>query len=361
MSEQTFEQMLEESFKNIHTGEVVEGTVLSVTPDEVAVNIGYKSDGIITKNEYTNDSSADLTTLVKEGDKINVKVLKLNDGDGQVLLSYKRILSEKVSAVLEEAFNNQTVLTSTVTEVVKGGIKVIVDDVAVFIPASLATDGFGKHDLSDMAGQEVSFVMSEFNPKKRRYIGDCKSVILKEKAALRDQVMSKISVGDVIEGEVKNVTNFGAFVDIGGVDGLLHISEMSWGRVDHPQNLFRKGDKVKVFVKEISGEKIALSAKFEDTNPWADAENRFQVGTVVKGTVARMTDFGAFVSIGEGVDALLHVSQISKEHIEKPSAILSVGQEIEAKIVDVNLEEKKISLSMKALLPDDEETTESAE
>ena len=361
MSELTFEQMLEESFKNIHTGEVVEGTVLSVTPDEVIVNIGYKSDGIITKNEYSNDNSLDLTTVVKEGDKINVKVLKLNDGDGQVLLSYKRIISEKVSEVLEEAFNNQTVLTAKVTEVVKGGIKVVVDEVAVFIPASLATDGFGKKDLTDMAGTEVSFVMTEFNPKKRRYIGDCRTVLMKEKAEQRAEVLGKISVGDVIEGEIKNVTNFGAFVDIGGVDGLLHISEMSWGRIDHPQNVFRKGDKVKVFVKEISGEKIALSAKFDDNNPWADADTKFAPGNIVKGTVARMTDFGAFVSIGDGVDALLHVSQIAKEHIEKPSDKLSVGQEIEAKIVDVNIDEKKISLSMKALLPDDdvaEETTD---
>ena len=358
MSELTFEQMLEESFKNIHTGEVVEGTVLSVTPDEVIVNIGYKSDGIITKNEYTNDSSLDLTTVVKEGDSINVKVIKLNDGDGQVLLSYKRILAEKVSAVLEEAFNNQTVLTAKVTEVVKGGIKVVVDDVPVFIPASLATDNFGKRDLSDMAGTDVSFVMTEYNSKKRRYIGDCKSVIVKEKAQQRAEALTKIAVGDVIEGEVKNVTSFGAFVDIGGVDGLLHISEMSWGRIDHPQNVFRKGDKVKVFIKDISGDKIALSAKFDDENPWADAENKYAVGTIVKGTVARMTDFGAFVSIDDNVDALLHVSQISKGHVEKPSDVLAVGQEIEAKIVDVNVEEKKISLSMKALLPDDEDDTE---
>jgi len=360
MSELTFEQMLEESFKNIHTGEVVEGTVLSVTSDMVFVNIGYKSDGIITKNEFSNDSSVDLTTAVKEGDKINVKVIKLNDGDGQVLLSYKRAIVDKVSAVLEEAFNNQTVITATVSEVVKGGIKVVVDEVPVFIPASLATDSFGRPDLSDMAGSEISFIMTEFNPKKRRYIGDAKTVILKDKAEKREAVLNTINVGDVIEGEIKNVTNFGAFVDIGGVDGLLHISEMSWGRVDHPQNLFKKGDKVKVYVKEITGEKIALSAKFDDENPWADAESKYVVGNIVKGTVARMTDFGAFVSIGDGVDALLHVSQIAKEHIEKPSAVLTVGQEVEAKIVDVNLEEKKISLSIKALLPDDEEVSEEA-
>ena len=173
-----------------------------------------------------------------------------------------------------------------------------------------------------------------------------------------EKVLSSFKVGDVIEGEVKNVTNFGAFVDIGGADGLLHISEMSWGRIDHPQNVFRRGDKVKVFVKEINGDKIALSAKFEDENPWTDADSKFAIGSVVKGTVARMTDFGAFVNLGNGVDALLHVSQIAREHIEKPSDVLKVGQEIEAEIVDVNVEEKKISLSIKALLP---EATESEE
>jgi small subunit ribosomal protein S1 len=358
MSELTFEQMLEESFKNIHVGDVVEGTVIAVAPEEIAVNIGYKSDGIVSKNEYSNDSSIDLTQAVKVDDTITVKVLKLNDGDGQVVLSHKRVVAEKVSAVLEEAFNNKTPLKATVTEVVKGGLKVVVDEVPVFIPASLATDSFGKKDLSDMAGTEVEFVMSEFNPKKRRYIGDCRTILAEKKAAEREKVLSSINVGDVIEGEVKNVTNFGAFVDIGGADGLLHISEMSWGRIDHPQNVFRRGDKVKVFVKEINGDKIALSAKFEDENPWTDADSKFAIGSVVKGTVARMTDFGAFVNLGNGVDALLHVSQIAREHIEKPSDVLKVGQEIEAEIVDVNVEEKKISLSIKALLPEAPESEE---
>lgn len=352
MSELTFEQMLEDSFKNIHVGDVVEGTVISVTADYVVVNINYKSDGIISKNEYTNDSSADLTSLVKPNDVINVKVLKMNDGDGQVVLTYKRLQAEKVSAVLEEAFNNKTVLKAKVSEVVKGGLKVIVDDVAVFIPASLASDTFTK-DLQVFANQEVEFVMSEFVPKKRRYIGDCKSVLVEKKEAAKKELFAKINVGDVIEGTVKNVTNFGAFVDIGGVDGLLHISEMSWGRIDHPQSIYHKGDSVKVIVKEIDEDKVALSAKFDDNNPWADAEEKFAVGTVVKGTVARMTDFGAFVQLADGVDALLHVSQISRKHIEKPSDVLKVGDEVEAQITDINVEAKKISLSVKNLLADD--------
>ena len=359
MSEMSFEQMLEDSFKNIHVGEVVEGTVITVTPDYVAVNINYKSDGIISKNEYTNDSSADLTSLVKPGDVINVKVLKMNDGDGQVVLSYKRLQAEKISAVLEEAFNNQTVLTAKVSEVVKGGLKVVVDDVAVFIPASLASDTFTR-DLNVFADQEVEFVMSEFNPKKRRYIGDCKSLIVKKKEEAKTALFETLKEGDVIEGTVKNVTNFGAFVDIGGVDGLLHISEMSWGRIEHPQNVYRKGDKVKVIVKEIKGDKVALSAKFEEDNPWADAENKYVVGSVVKGIVARMTDWGAFVQLNDGVDALLHVSQISKKRVEKPADVLKVGDEIEAVIYEVNPEAKKLSLSIKELEKDSDDEVEAA-
>ena len=207
MSEMTFEQMLEESFKNIHTGEVIDGTVIAVSPEEIAVNIGYKSDGIVSKREYSNDASIDLTTAVAVGDTITVKVLKLNDGEGQVVLSHKRVVAEKVSQILEDAFNNKTVLKATVSEVVKGGIKVVVDEVPVFIPASLATDGSTK-DIAGMAGTEVEFLITEYNPKKRRYIGDCRSLLSEKKAEIRKEVLSKISEGDVIEGTVKNVTNF---------------------------------------------------------------------------------------------------------------------------------------------------------
>ena len=189
----------------------------------------------------------------------------------------------------------------------------------------------------------------EFNPRRRRIIGDRKQLLLAKKEEMQKELFARIKVGDVVEGTVKNVTDFGAFIDLGGADGLLHISEMSWGRVESPKKLFKVGDVVKVLIKDIQGEKIALSLKFEDQNPWITAADKYEVGTVVTGKVARMTDFGAFVELDPGVDALLHVSQISSEHVEKPSDVLSVGQEIEAKIVDFNEEEKKISLSIKAL------------
>ena len=348
MSEMSFEQMLEESFKTIRNGEVVEGTVIDVKPDEIVLNIGYKADGIITRNEYTNEANVDLTTLVSVGDTMEAKVLKVNDGEGQVLLTYKRLAAEKGSKRLEEAFENKEVLTAKVAQVLDGGLCVNVDETRVFIPASLVSDTYEK-DLSKYQNQEIEFVISEFNPRRNRVIGDRRQLLVAEREKRQKELFAKLNIGDTIEGTVKNVTDFGAFIDLGGVDGLLHISEMSWGRVDNPKKIFKVGDLVKVLVKDIKDTKIALSLKFPETNPWANAAEDYAVGKVVTGKVARMTDFGAFVELVPGVDALLHVSQISKTHVDKPSDVLSVGQEITAKIVDLNEADRKISLSMKVL------------
>ncbi len=353
MSELTFEQMLEESLKTIHAGEVVEGTVIDVKPEEIVLNIGYKSDGILTRNEYTNEPNVDLTTVAKVGDSMEVKVLKVNDGEGQVVLTYKRLAADRGNKRIEEAFNNKEVLKATVAQVLEGGLSVIVDEVRIFIPASLVSDTYEK-DLSKYAGQEIEFVISEYNPKRRRYIGDRRQLVAAKKAELQKALFERIHEGDVVEGTVKNVTDFGAFIDLGGADGLLHISEMSWGRVENPKKVYKVGDTVTVLIKEINGSKIALSMKFEDQNPWKDAANKYAVGTEVTGKVARMTDFGAFVELEPGVDALLHVSQISKEHIEKPSDVLKIGEEVTAKVVDFNETDKKISLSVKALLAPEE-------
>ena len=356
----SFEQLLEESLKTIQNGEVVEGTVIRVKEDEIVLNIGYKADGIITRSEYTNTPGVDLTTVVKEGDTLQAKVLKVNDGEGQVLLTYKRLAAEKGSKRLEEAFNNKEVLTAKVTAVLEGGLSVIVDETRVFIPASLVSDGYEKN-LEKYAGQEIEFVISEFNPKKRRIIGDRKQLIVAKKQALQKELFERIKPGMTVEGTIKNVTDFGAFIDLGGADGLLHISEMSWGRVENPKKVFKVGENIKVLIKDISGEKIALSLKFEDENPWIKASENYAVGNVVTGKVARMTDFGAFVELEPGVDALLHVSQISREHVEKPSDVLKIGEEVTARVVDFNNDEKKISLSIKALDTTVEESNEAAE
>ena len=345
--EQSFEQMLDESFKTIRNGEVVEGTVIDVKPDAAYLNIGYKADGVLTKEEYSNESK-DLTTVLKTGDKLEVKVMKVNDGDGQVLLTYKRLAAEKGNKKIEDAYNNHEVLTAKVSQVLKGGITVLVEDTRVFIPASLISDSYEK-DLTKYEGQDIDFVISEFNPHKRRIIGDRRQLLVAKKAEAAKELFARIQVGDVVEGVVKNVTDFGAFIDLGGADGLLHISEMSWGRVENPKKNFHVGDKLKVLIKDINGEKIALSLKFPEENPWIEASDKFAAGSVVTGKVARMTDFGAFVELIPGVDALLHVSQISHDHVDKPSDVLKIGQEVEAKVVDFNANDHKISLSMKAL------------
>ena len=353
MAEQSFAELLkqeEESTKPIRTGEIVTGQVIEVSKDEIILSIaGNKSEGVITREEYSNDNNLDLTTKVQVGEEMEAKVIKLNDGVGMVSLSYKRMAADRGNKRLEEACANQEVLTAKVTQVLDGGLSVEVEGARVFIPASLVSDMY-ERDLSKYAGQEIEFVITEFNPKRRRIIGDRKQLLVAQKAKMKEELFARIQPGDTVEGTVKNVTDFGAFVDLGGADGLLHISEMSWGRVENPKKVFKTGEKLRVLIKDIQGEKIALSLKFPEENPWVHAAEKYAAGSVVSGRVARMTDFGAFVELEPGVDALLHVSQISREHIEKPSDVLKIGQEVEAKVVDFNEADHKISLSIKALL-----------
>ncbi len=354
--EKSFEQMIDESIKTIHSGEIVDGTVISVKPDEIVLNIGYKSDGIITKSEYSNDSDLDLTTVVSVGDTLEVKILKVNDGDGQVALSYKRISEEKANKAVEEAYNNKEVITVKVEKITTGGLICAFQAAKVFVPASLVSDVFEK-DLNKYLDQDIEVIITEFNPRKRRVIGNRRKLILASKNERAKELLETLQPNDIVEGEVKSVTAFGAFVDLGGVDGLLHISEMSWGRINTPKDAFHNGDKVRVFIKSIEDGKIALSCKFPDQNPWVIAKEKYAPGTVVKGKIARMAEFGAFIELEPGIDALLHVSQISKKHVKKPSDILKVGQEIDAKVVDFKEDEKKISLSRRDfeddLVPDD--------
>lgn len=352
----SFEELLKEEEKNsiqIAPGKLVEGEVLSVKPEEIIVNINYKSEGVIPRSEYTNQPNADLTTMVQVGDKISAKVIKNNDGEGQVLLSYKRVALDLANDKLEAACENGDVLTGKVVQVLEGGLTALYGESRVFIPASLVSDSYEKN-LEKYMDQEIEFVITECNPRKRRVIGNRKMLLVAQKEEAQKALFERIEVGMTIEGTVKNVTDFGAFIDLGGADGLLHISEMSWGRVESPKKTLKVGDTVKAFIKDIQGNKIALSMKFPDQNPWANAAEKYAIGNIVNGKVARMTDFGAFIELEPGVDALLHVSQIAKEHIEKPSSVLSIGQEITAKVVDFKEADRKISLSMKALLPDDD-------
>ena len=350
MSEMSFEDMLNESFKTIRTGEIVTGKVIDVKPECILLNIGYKSDGIINRNDYSADSSLDLTTVVKVGDELEAKVRKVNDGEGLVVLSHRDILTEKNNQKVQEAFDNKEVLTGKVDKAVNGGLSVVYEGVRLFVPASLVSDNF-ERDLNKYVGQDIEFVITEFNPQKHRIIGDRKQLIVERKAAAKQALLESIHEGDVIDGTVKNVADFGAFVDLGGADGLLHISEMGWGRTESPKKAFKSGDTIRVMIKSISEDgKIALTRKFPDENPWVLALTKYAVGNVVEGKVARLADFGAFVNLEQGIDALLHVSQIANERFEKPSDVLKVGDVVKAKVTDLDAEAKKISLSVKALL-----------
>ena len=261
MSELSFEQMLDESFKTIRNGEVVEGTVIDVKPDEIILNIGYKADGIITKNEYSNDQSLDLTTVVSVGDKMTVKVLKVNDGEGQVLLTYKRLAAEKGNERLREAYENKEVLKATVTQILGGGICATVDEVRVFIPASLVSDSYEK-DLSKYEGQEIEFVISEFNPRRNRVIGDRRQLLVAERAEKQKELFARLQIGDRIEGTVKNVTDFGAFVDIGIKNkGLIHISNLSNRFVKTPADVVKLHQHVKVSVMNVDVKRGRIGLK----------------------------------------------------------------------------------------------------
>lgn len=236
--ERSFGELLEESIVTIHNNEVVEGTVIGVKENEIILNIGYKADGILTKNEYSNNPDVDLTKEVNIDDKLTVKVIKVNDGDGQVILTYKRLQQDKMNKIFEEAMENHEVLTGKVGAILKGGLSVDYGEGKVFIPASLVSDMYEK-DLSKYAGQEIEFVLTEVNPRKRRVIGDRKQLVVAKKKEQQEALFARIEVGMMVEGTVKNLTDFGAFIDLGGADGLLHISEMSWGRVEDPKRYLK--------------------------------------------------------------------------------------------------------------------------
>lgn len=348
------DQMINESTRSIHKGEVVEGTVLEVYPDKIILNVHYKYDGYITREEYSTDRELDLTTVANPGDVLKVKVLGIQDSE--VRLSYKRIKEEKANEKVKEAFESGEPITVKVDKITSGGLITLFEDAKIFVPASLVSDVYEK-DLSVYDGQEINVIITEYNPAKRRVIGNRKKIVQAEKAERAKAVLASLEVGDVVDGTVKSITSFGAFIDLGGVDGLLHISEMSWGRVDSPKSVVKIGETIRVFIKNIDEGKIALSCKFPDTDPWFTAKEKYVPGKIVTGKVARMTDFGAFIELEPGIDALLHVSQISRKRVKTPSDVLKVGQILDVKVVDFKEEEKKISLSRKDfeddLVPDE--------
>ena len=344
--EATFEQMLEASLVTLHTGDVVKGTVIQVVNEEVSVNLGFKSDGIIARGEFSSDPTVIPSKTVQPGDEIEVFVVRVNDGDGNVMLSRKRIEAQKGIEEIEAAYNDKAVVTGTVTNVVKGGLIAVVNGVNVFIPSSQVSNRFIE-DLSVFNGQELEFNIIEVDRVKRRFIGGRKALVEQEIAAKRAALFETIQAGSRVNGTVSRLTDFGAFVDLGGVDGLIHISEMSWGRISNPKEVLKEGQEVEVFVLDVDKEKgkISLSLKDADKNPWKLAAEKYAVGSIVEGKVVRMVPFGAFVELEPGVDGLVHISQIANKHVVKPEDELKVGEIINVKVLEVNPEQKKISLS----------------
>lgn len=348
-------EAIENSFTRIHRGEVLKGEVLFVTNNEVMVNINYKSDGIITRDELSNDPDVKPKDLYKVGDEIEVYVIKIDDGEGNVVLSSRRVEDSANLEAIEEAFNNKTEIECKVLNSVKGGLAVLVNGVNAFMPASHVSVNFVS-DLNEYKGKNLVAKVIDFDKDKKRIILSRKEIEKQELDLKRKELWDTLEVDSIVEGIVQRLTDFGAFVDLGGLDGLIHISDLSWNRVKHPSAVVKAGQNVKVKILSIDKEKNRISLGLKQTieEPWIAFSNNVNIGDTVEGTVVNLMDFGAFVRLNEGVDGLLHVSQISNEHISKPSDALKVGDKIQVKVIDINGEEKKISLSTK----EDVETVE---
>jgi small subunit ribosomal protein S1 len=361
-NEMSFKDAFESSLVTLHTGQIVTGKVIGFNNAEVFVDLGFKSDGIIPVEEFTDDPDFNPEESLKIGSEVEVFVVRVNDVEGTVMLSKKKVDSIKSYDKLEEAFEKKTPIKAKVVEIVSGGVIANANGVRIFIPASQMGDRYVK-DLSEFLKQIINVRIIELNKQKRKIVGSHRVLLIEEKSKLNSEIWDKIEVGKQYNGIVKSFTDFGAFVDIGGVDGLVHISEMSWSKVKHPSDVFKIGDKVTVTVLEFDREKkrISLGYRKNEDNPWKIAAEKYIVGNTVKGKVVRLVPFGAFVELGDGIDGLVHISQISNQRIGKPSDVLEIGQEIEAKITEVNLETKKISLSIRELLPIEPVVNEKAE
>jgi 4-hydroxy-3-methylbut-2-enyl diphosphate reductase len=373
MSEQTvatsFEEMLDASLVSLRTGTTVKGTVVRVTPTEVIVDLGFKSDGIISRTEFIDDPNADLTQLTKPGDTFEVWVLRVNDGDGNVVVSKKRADGQLNYKHIEQAFTDKTPIRGKVTEIVKNkegtaasGMIVNIMGTRAFVPASLASNYFEKN-LDDFKGKEFDFQIIEMDKSKKRIVASRKELAAAEAQQRRDDVFASIAEGQRIEGVVSRIVDFGAFVDIGGVDGLVHVSEVSWKRIRKVSDVLNVGDRVVAEVIKVDSDKgkISLSLKDSNANPWKDILERFPIDEIVEGTVVRLASFGAFVSLADGVDGLVHISQIANKHVAKPSDELQIGDVIKVKVLGIDLESQKISLSKRETEIEEVEETETEE
>lgn len=363
-NELSFEEMLEESLKSMNTNERVMGTVMSIAANgDVSVDVGRKQAGYIPNDEISYDPTVTANDVLKVGDEVELLIMKTNDQEGTIMLSKKRVDAQKNWEELEALAESDEVFTGKVIEAVNGGVIVMLKGNRIFVPASQATLTRDE-DASELVGKEVQFRLLEVSRKgrRKRAIGSIRAVLKEKRAEEKAKLLESLAVGNTYMGTVKSLTSYGAFVDIGGVYGMIHISELSWSRIKHPSEVVNVGDKVAVYIKDINEEtkKISLGYKKDEDNPWFILEHQYPVGTVAKCKIVGLTTFGAFANIIPGIDGLIHISQISNKRIEKPEDVLKVGDEVEAKIIAIDFEKKRVSLSMRALIAEEveEETAE---
>lgn len=347
-NELSFKEAFESSMVTLRSGETAKGRIIGYNNAEIYVDLGYKSDGIIPVGEYSDDPDFKPEENLKIGDEIEVFIVRVNDGEGNVMLSKKKVDSIRSIDSIEEAYENKTPVTGKVVEITNGGIIASMKGVRVFIPASQIADRYVK-DLGEYMRQTVTVRIIEFNKQKRKIVGSQRVILAEQKEHNETDFWNNVEVGKKYDGVVKSLMDFGAFVDIGGVDGLVHVSEISWNKIKHPSEVLKVGEKVQVTVLDFDKEKkrISLGMRKQEDNPWIKAAENYKPGDIVKGNVVRLVPFGAFVELEKGLDGLVHISQISNVRIAKPGDVLKIGQEIEAKVVEVNIEAKKISLSIK--------------
>ncbi len=355
-SNENFAEMLEQNLSDdakLYTGKRVKGVVIDIRPNEVVVDLGAKQTGFVAKDEMTDNSDQSLDQVVSKGDEINLIVLKVNDQEGTVACSKKRCDAQAGYEEIKKAFEEGAVLEGVITNVVKGGVLVLSHNTKVFIPASQVSV-HRVEDLNTMLKKEVRFKILEINERRGRALGSIRAVLNEERKAKEEEFWKTVEVGKKYTGEVKSLTSYGAFVDLGGVDGMIHITELSWGKLKHPSEVVNVGDVVEVYVKDLDPERhrISLGYKKSEDNPWNIFMNQYHIGDVVKVKIVSFTNYGAFATIIPGIDGLIHISQIANQRVEKISDILTLGEEVDVKIIDINPESKRVSLSMRALLPE---------
>ncbi|HCR43731.1 MAG TPA: bifunctional 4-hydroxy-3-methylbut-2-enyl diphosphate reductase/30S ribosomal protein S1 [Ruminococcaceae bacterium] len=358
----SFAEMLEESLKNLNTDEKVHGVVVGVTPTEVLVDVGRKQAGYVPASELSADPNVRPEDVVKVGDEMDLLIMRTNDQEGTIMLSKKRLDAAKGWDTIVSASEDQSVLDGVVTQVVKGGLIAVTNGVRVFIPASRSGVSRGE-PLDGMLKKDVKFRIIEVNRSRKRAVGSIRSVLKDERKVLEEKFWETAEVGKEYTGTVKSLTSYGAFVDLGGIDGMIHISELSWVRIKNPSEVVNVGDTVTVRIKALDREKgkVSLTYKKPEDDPWEILKNTYPVGSKIEVKIVGMTSFGAFAQVIPGIDGLIHISQIADHRIEKPQDVLKIGDTVNVKITEIDFDKHRVSLSMRALLEDQEETENSAE